>query len=141
MRKLGVDEWIIRILKSMYDSAQSRVRVNNSYSEPIHVSVGVHQGSVLGPLLFIIVMEALSFEFRVGFPWELLYTDHLVIVSESLDDLKLKLETRKKGLEEKGLKVNVPKTKILCSSHDSPKTTNESVKFPCSVCSDGVGSN
>ena len=60
------------------------------------MSVGVHQGSVFNPLLFIIVMEALSREFRVGCPWELLYADDLVIVSESLDDLKLKLKTWKK---------------------------------------------
>ena len=32
--------------------------------------VGVHQGSVLSPLLFIIVLEALSREFRAGVPWE-----------------------------------------------------------------------
>ena len=36
---------------------------------------------------------------------------------------------------EEGLKVNVPKTKILCSSHDATKTMNKSVKFPCGVCS------
>ena len=57
MRKLGVDEWIIRIVKSMCGSSQSRVRVNNSYSEPINVSVGVHQGSLLSPLLFIMLWK------------------------------------------------------------------------------------
>ena len=34
--------------------------------------VGVHQGSVLSPLLFIMVLEVLSIEFRTGCPWELL---------------------------------------------------------------------
>ena len=38
----------------------------------ISVKVGVHQGSVLSPLLFIMVLEALSIEFRTGCPWELL---------------------------------------------------------------------
>ena len=42
------------------------------------VRVGVHQGSVLSPLLFIIVLEALSREFREGLPMELLYADDLV---------------------------------------------------------------
>ena len=43
------------------------------------VGMGVHQGSVLSLLLFIIVLEALSREFRTGCPWELLYTDDLMI--------------------------------------------------------------
>ena len=103
----------------MYDKAQSNVRVGSSYSDPINVSVGVHQGSV--PLLFIIVMEALSREFRTGCPWELLYADDLVIVAESLEELKLKLKTWKDSLEQKDLKVNAGKTKFMCSAHDAPK--------------------
>ena len=75
MRKLGVDEWIIHTVQAMYCNAKSKVRVGSEYSDPIDVSVGVHQGSVLSPLLFIIVMEALSQEFRTGCPWELLYAD------------------------------------------------------------------
>ena len=68
MRKLRIDEWIIQIVKSIYDNAHSKVRITNSCSNPINVSVGVHQESVLIPLLFIIVMEALSCEFRTGWP-------------------------------------------------------------------------
>jgi hypothetical protein len=37
------------------------------------VRVGVHQGSVQSPLLFIIVLEVLSTEFRTGVPWECCY--------------------------------------------------------------------
>ena len=75
----------------MYDNAHSKVRITNSYSNPINVSVGVHQESVLSLLLFIIVMEALSHEFRTGCPWELLYTIDLVIVVESLGELKVRI--------------------------------------------------
>ena len=56
------------------------------YSEEFEVKVGVHQGSVLSPLLFIIVLEALSREFRSGIPWEDFYADDFVIISESLED-------------------------------------------------------
>ena len=141
MRKLGVDEWIIRTVQAMYRNAQSKVRVGSSYSEPIEVSVGVHQGSVLSPLLFIIVMEALSQEFRTGCPWELLYADDLVIVADSLEELKARLKLWKNGLEQKGLKVNVGKTKIMLSAHDAPKAKIKSIKFPCAVCGKGVGAN
>ena len=37
------------------------------------MKVGAHQGSVISPLLFIIVLEALSREFWAGVPWENLY--------------------------------------------------------------------
>ena len=63
MRKLGIDEWLVRLVQSMYKDVRSRVRVGDGYSEEFGVGVGVHQGSVLSPLLFIIVLEALSREF------------------------------------------------------------------------------
>ena len=49
------------------------------------MKVGVHQGSVLSPLLFINVLEALSSEFRSAVPWEDLFADDLVIIAESLE--------------------------------------------------------
>ena len=91
MRKLGIDEWLVRLVQSMYKDVRSRVRVGDGYSEEFGVGVGVHQGSVLSPLLFIIVLEALSREFCTGCPWELLYADDLMISAESgikLDVLK-----------------------------------------------------
>jgi Reverse transcriptase (RNA-dependent DNA polymerase) len=56
-------------------------------SDGFEVKVGVHQGSVLSPLLFIIVMEALYSEFRVGLPWELFYADDLCLLAVTEEDL------------------------------------------------------
>ena len=70
----------------MYANAQSRVRVGKGYSEEFEVKVGVHKDSVLSPLLFIIVFETLSCEFRSGVPWEDFYDDDLVIITESLEE-------------------------------------------------------
>ena len=52
LRKLGVDEWIVHLVQGMYSNARSRVHVGEGYSEEFEVKVGVHQGSVLSPLLF-----------------------------------------------------------------------------------------
>ena len=97
----------------MYKDVRSRVRVGDGYSEEFGVGVGVHQGSVLSPLLFIIVLEALSREFRTGCPWELLYADDLMINAESMEELLVKVQTWKTEMEKKGLRVNMGMTKIM----------------------------
>ena len=106
MRSLGVSEWIVQTVQAMYDTPKSRVRLNGNFSEIFNVNVGVHQGSVQSPLLFIMVIEALSRELRTGCPWELLYADDLVIIAESKEDLLLKLSRWKQGIESKGLRFN-----------------------------------
>ena len=113
LRKLGVKEWIVRLVQGMYANARNHVHVGEGYSEVFEVKVGVHQGSVLSPLLFIIVLEALSREFRSGVPWEDLYADDLVIIAESLEECVRKLLTWKEAMEKKGLRVNAGKTKIM----------------------------
>ena len=91
-------------------------------------------------LLFTIVLEALSRTFRVGPPWELLYADDLVLMAESEEKLMDKLRRWRHGFEEKGLKVNVGKTKVMrCSAELS--VVRETGKFPCSICMKCVGSN
>ena len=99
----------------MYQNARSQVRVNNLFSDVFDVQVGVHQGSVLSPLLFIIALEALSREFLTSCPWELLYADDLVLITDAMDELLSKLGNWKKHLKAKGLRVNMGKTKIMIS--------------------------
>ena len=86
MRKLGVEKWIVRLVQGMFTCARNRVRVGEGYSEVFEVKFGVHQGSLLSPLLFIIVLEALSREFCSAVPSENLYADDLVIIAESLEE-------------------------------------------------------
>ena len=54
------------------------VRMKGEESEEFEVKLGVHLGSVFGPLLFTIVSEALPRHFRKGLPWEPFYADDLV---------------------------------------------------------------
>ena len=59
-KKLGVDEWLVNIVQSMYRNAESHARVNGTYNNDFLVQVGLHEGSVLSPLLFVTVLEARS---------------------------------------------------------------------------------
>src|SRR5260221_12313405 len=125
---------------SMYDGARTADRTSDGNSDIFEVKVGLYQSSVLSPLLFVIVMDMVSKELREGLPWELLYADDLVLMAESENELREKLLKWKVGLEAKGLKVNVGKTKIMlggCGMGD----LEESGKWHCGVCGKGVGSN
>ena len=48
-------------------------------------------------------------------PWEDLWAHDLVIIAESLEECVRRLLTWKDALEEKGLRVNAGKTKIMIS--------------------------
>ena len=66
--KLGVEEWLVSAVMSMYSGAKTVVRTVYGNSKGFEVKVGMHQGSALSPMLFVIVMEAISEEFRVALP-------------------------------------------------------------------------
>ena len=117
LRSLGVEEWAV--IQGMY-KCQHMVPVNGQYREEFGVGVGVHQGSVLSPLLFILVLEALSRQFRTGVPWELLYADDLVVMADSLEECIARLKVWKEGMECKGLRVNMKKTKFMVSAAFTP---------------------
>ena len=89
---------------AMYEFSNSGVRVNNTNIVKFNVKLGVHQGSILNPLQFIIALEALSREFKSGLPWETLYADDLVIIAESLAELEERYLTWKNNTDSKGLK-------------------------------------
>jgi hypothetical protein len=140
LRTLGVDEWLVTVIKAMYADTSTMVKLKGMVSKGFGVKVGVHQGSVLSPLLFIIVMEALSRTFREGLPMELLYADDLVLVADSEELLIEKIKKWKAGMEDKGLRVNIGKTKVMRCRADTGKVV-KSGKDPCGVCGKGVGVN
>ena len=80
MRKKVQSEVMVRAVMSLYDGAKTRVRVGSAYSQELGVKVGVHQGSVLSPPSFAIVVDVITENARRGVVNELLYADDLVIM-------------------------------------------------------------
>jgi len=83
MCKLGVEKRLLSTVMSMYTGRKTVIRTVYGNSKGFEVKVCMHQGSALSPLLFVIVMEAISREFRIAVPWELLYADDLALIAET----------------------------------------------------------
>ena len=85
-------------------------------------------------------MESISREFRVALPWELLYADDLVVIAETEEGLIKRLDEWKNNGENRGMRVNMNKTKVMISG-ERQKPVQKAARWPCGLCGRGVGSN
>ena len=92
LRKRGVNERLVRAVMRLYEGAKTKVKVGGGMSDGFSVEVGVHQGSVLSPFLFAIVMDVLCEDVREGLLFEILYADDLVLMADSMEELRIKFD-------------------------------------------------
>jgi len=111
-------------------------------SRDFDITVGVHQGSALSPLLFITAMEETAKMAQEGGPLELLYADDLVLTSESREEVTDKFNRWRDEMEQRGLKINVDKTKLVVTGKKA-KERIQSGRWPYGSCICGrrVGGN
>ena len=57
LMKKGLAEVLVQAAMSLYEGSRTKVRVGSGTSEEFEARVGVHQGSVLSPLVFAIVVD------------------------------------------------------------------------------------
>ena len=88
MRKKEIPQVLVISLINLYQGTNARVRVDSELSEEFEVNVGMHQGSVLSPFRFAVVVDVVTeFAFE-GTLCELLYADDLVMMSETIEGLR-----------------------------------------------------
>ncbi|KAK6739505.1 hypothetical protein RB195_008163 [Necator americanus] len=113
MRSHRVPEEYVRWTKLLYAKPTSVVRFAAGTSRPFPVQVGVHQGSSLSPLLFILCMDTITKEIQKQHPWTLLFADDVMLAAESRDDLQKQVQSWKDQLQQYGLRLNTSKTEYM----------------------------
>ena len=93
----------------MYNDCDNLVSTRaGGYRVPgyFHVGVGLHQGSALSPLIFILIMDALQAGIGKEPPRVMLFADDLVTCEHSRAEIGLPLEGWRDTFESLGLRVS-----------------------------------
>ena len=110
LRKKGLPEILVKVVMSLCEGSKTMIEVESEFSKEFYVAVGVHQASVLSSLLFAIVMDVVTENARESLMKEVLYADDWQLMSETMEDLKIRFLKWRSALESKELKVNLEKT-------------------------------
>ncbi|KAJ2943370.1 hypothetical protein O0L34_g12180 [Tuta absoluta] len=113
LRKKNIPERYVDIIADMYKNVKSIIRTTVGQTKPIAVTEGVHQGSVLSPYLFCLVMDALTEKAQALVPWTFIYADDVAICTTSQSELEHALNEWKRQLQTGGLMLSVAKTQYM----------------------------
>lgn len=117
LRRIGCTDKVIMWFISYLNNRKQRVAVRGTLSDEHSVSLGVPQGSILGPLLFLIYINDLVHALKHCSIT--MYADDttLYVHSTSLRDIQCKLQddmnSLKEWLDVNKLKLNTDKTKFM----------------------------
>ena len=105
LRWMGIPEAEVRMVGGTYEKTTARVVVGEGASEEFEVKIGLRQGSVLSPLLFIAVLDIISRKTAVKDAMKkLLYADDLALVANGKQET---LEEWNGLFTRHGLKINI----------------------------------
>ena len=124
---------------SLHTDCKTAASVDGELSSSFSVKAGVHQRSAFSAILFIMVMNVLTEDVRDGSLMKFLYADDLVPCGESLNEVMARYGRWKNAVEERGLRVNVDKTKGMQLLFGK-KSSVSNVDL-CGVCHERVGCN
>ena len=108
-----VPEKYVKLVQDMYTGCRTMVRTVAGESSKLNVEVGLHQGSALSPYLFLILMDVLTEKVRTEAPESMLFADDIVLCGDKDVVMTEYLESWRKALEDRGMRVSRPKTQVM----------------------------
>ena len=110
---------------------KQKLRVGSGLSEEFSVKVGVHQGSVLSPLLFAMVIDEVTENARKGWTKQILYADDLVLMGKTLEELRENFDEWRETFESKGIRVNLGKIKLTVTGKEEERSIVRLILVAC----------
>ena len=118
IKHLGFDANVCEWFKNYLENRSQTVLVNNRLSDPMSITTGVPQGSIIGPLAFLLYINDISDVFEHC--QVLLYADDTVLLNSNFDlgiassELQRDLTSMNKWCAQNKLTINTRKTKVMC---------------------------
>ena len=140
LRKKNIPEAYITIIQDMYKATKTRVKSRCGLTQYFDIEVVLHQGSILNPLLFIIIMDMLANTIQRDPPWAMLFADDLVICEETGLDVEQQLDSWREVLEGNVLIISRKKTEYLRPAGSSEEVCLAGVPIPCTSSFKYLGS-
>ena len=106
-------EKYIRIVQDMYRGCKIVVRSAAGESNSFGVEVGLHQGSAFSPDLFLLLMDVLTEDVIKDVPGSMVFADDIVLCGDDETDMTEYLETWRRALEDRGMRISRPKTQFI----------------------------
>jgi hypothetical protein len=121
LHKVGICGRLLRAVHSTYSSPSVKIRIGNKFSNPYSMENGLRQGSVLSPILFVLlfsdVTDALDNTKGVELGGEnfhcQLFVDDSILVTNSVADLINQIDAFNNHAFKWGSVLNIDKTQIL----------------------------
>ena len=111
LRLLGADPTLVSWLGSYLEEGMQRVNWNGSLSDFLLNELGCRQGSILGPLLFVLL--SLDVPTALGEEDTVTYADDNNTVAGGVADLQVKTDNMELAAADLGLSLNPEKTQLL----------------------------
>lgn len=134
LERYGIKGTVLNWFKTYLEDRTQRVKFNGVMSDSLKVDSGVPQGSVLGPLLFLVYVNDIAKVVKDGCEIRLFADDALIYtVGHSRVEINDKLNSQMKEVEEwlklNRLKLNADKTKVMLIRGIRKKTLENNIEI------------